>query len=167
MRALTLITLLVFASWAAACSDDDKPAADSQVPDAGENINDEGCEHMTQGPFADVTAGSDIASATEVKSDHHAYRVALTASQAGYVKYAAAGAGELILFLDTNVALQIQDDQGKPLTLEKSETSIPECTVIKAKHTVDLPAVGTYFFALGPDAATTATIVIEEAGHSH
>jgi hypothetical protein len=168
MKAFSLISILWLALSASACSDDDHnhDQHDGHVHqhDGGHNLDEEGCEHLEQGPFVDVNAGNDPPGAAEVKADHQAYRVTLVSGAPGFVKLAVAAGGHRVLFFDTDVALEVQDDQGNALTIEKTEKSIPECTVVKAKHTVDLPAAGTYFFKLGPDsAATTVTLVIEEA----
>ena len=168
----TLSTIFFVLSLAlVGCSDDDNNSqADSghQHADGGTNINEEGCEHLKQGPFVDVTAGADAKSATEVKGDHKAYRVALATGAAGYVKFAAGDKGHHIIFTDAAVTFAVQDDKGATVKLEKSEASVTECTEVKGKHTVDLPAVGTYYFVLGPTTGVSkVTLVIEEEGHTH
>ena len=72
-----------------------------------------------------------------------------------------------MLFLDADVALELQDDQGNVLTIEKSEKSVSACTDVKGKHTFELPAVGTYFLKLGPATVAKVAVVIEEAAHAH
>ena len=171
MRNLLTIAALLFGLvlLGPGCGEGHDQTADAGTQlDGGDDLDVEGCEHMTEGPFVDVTAGADAASAGEVRSDHHAYRVALAAGQAGYASYAADAAGDHVFFFDTDIALEVQDDQGAAVTIEESVTSIVACTEVKARHTVPLPAVGTYYLKLGPaTAATTVTIVIEEAGHHH
>jgi hypothetical protein len=154
----------------AACSDEDEHEHEHDGghvhADGGHDVDEEGCEHLAQGPFKDVTAGADSASAAEIKADHSAYRVTLAAGAAGFVKYAADAKGDHVLFVDADLALEVQDDQNMALTLEESVKSVTACTVVKGKHTFELPAVGTYFFRLGPpSAAGKVTVVLEEASH--
>jgi len=139
-----------------------------QQDGSADHLDEEGCEHMTEGPFVEVTATAVQAQAPAIASDHHAYRVALQADQAGYVKYAASTVGDRAFFLSSNVLFAVEDDQGKPVPIEESLTSIAACDVVRAKHTVPLPSVGTYFIRLGPDEATAqVTIIVEEAGAHH
>lgn len=155
------------------CSDDTNSGVDGGGDghvhqDAGVNLNEEGCEHMKKGPFVDVIAGADAKTATEVKADHKAYRVKLTAGTDNYVKFAASAKGHILLFFDANVTLEVQDDQGQKVNLHKSETSIKECTEVKAKHVFEAAAVGTFYLKLTPGVSTTQmTIVVEEEGHTH
>ena len=173
-RAAVAAALAAVLAWG--CSDDGEPAADSGAADTmhhqgdgGHGGLDEGaCEHLTKGPHKNVTAGADAASAAEIKSDHHGYKVALTSGAAGFVKFAADASGDHALFLDQDIAVEVQDDKGAALSIEESLKSISACTEVKGKHTIELPAAGTYYFKLGPGAAlTSVTLVIEEAGHSH
>lgn len=152
-----------------ACSDDGEPPQDAQVAaDGGHNIDLEGCEHLQQGPFTDVAAGADIGSAADIRADHHAYRLTLTPGQPGYARFDADAKGDHVLFLDLDLKLELQDDQGNALTIEESVKSVSACTIVKGKHTFELPAVGSYFFKLGPHAtATKVTAVIEELAHAH
>jgi hypothetical protein len=172
MKTLLTITALCAALvlLGPGCGDGGAENADAapQADGGAEDLDAEGCEHMKEGPFVDVSAGAAAATAGEVKSDHHAYRVALTTGQAGYVKYAAAAAGDHVFFLDANVPFAVQDDQGAAVAIEESVTDFTVCTEVAVKHTVELSAVGTYYLVLGPDAAATGvTIVVEAAGHHH
>jgi hypothetical protein len=170
-KAFPFCLAFLLAIWVQACSDDnDGHEHDGHVEhgDGGHDLDEEGCEHLTKGPFVDVTVGADAVSAGEVKSDHKAYRASLTAGQEGFLKYAAAAAGDLVVFLDQELGFEVQDDQGKALTIESSEKSVDACTEVKGKHTVELPAVGTYYLKLGPAAsASQVTLVLELAGHAH
>jgi len=170
---IIFITSLFLVLVGMGCSDDTNSGQDSGVDghghhDAGVNLNEEGCEHMKKGPFVNITAGTDTKTATEVKADYKAYQVKLTAGTDNYVKFAAGAKGHILLFFDANVTLEVQDDQGQKVSLHKSETSIKECTEVKAKHVFEAAAVGTFYFKLTPGASTTqVTIVIEEEGHTH
>jgi hypothetical protein len=163
MRNAHIMTTLLFglALLGPACGGGNQSADAGTQQDGGDPLDLEGCEHMTEGPFVDVTAGADAATAGEVKSDHHAYRVALSAGQAGLAKYAAAAPGDHVFFLDANVAFAVQDDQGASVPVAASVTDFTACPEVKVKHTVALPSVGTYYLALGPAAAATVTVVIE------
>lgn len=154
----------------AGCSDDSTqtptPDGHHHSHDGGGDLDTEGCTHLKQGPYLDVNAGSDSKSAGQVKSDHHAYRVSLGTATVGYVKYAASAKGDHALYLDTAVTLTVEDDQGKTVALEKSESSITACTEVKGKHTVELPSVGMYYFKLTASAAgAKVTMVIEADSH--
>jgi hypothetical protein len=167
---MTMVLSLGLVLLVPACDDGGNQSADAspQLDGGGEDLDAEGCEHMTEGPFVDVTAGADAASAGTVKSDHHAYRVALTPGAAGFAQYAADAAGHYVFFLDANVPFEVQDDQGAVVALAESVTDFTACTEVKVKHTVALPTVGTYYLKLGPDAtATQVTIVVEAEGHDH
>jgi hypothetical protein len=159
------LALLGLAVGGPACGGGDNQSADAGSPqDGGDPLDLEGCEHMTEGPFLDVTAGSDAATAGEVKSDHHAYRVAVAAAQAGYVTYAAGAAGDHVFFLDANAAFAVQDDQGAAVAVAATVTDFTACTAVNVKHTVALPSVGTYYLVLGPEAAATTVSIVIEAG---
>ena len=185
-RRATLVPLLVCLALglSAGCSDDDSspPTQDGSAAkedaavqndakphgDGGHNVDEEACEHLREGPFKPVTAATDVASAPPpaIAADHNGYQVSLTGGTAGFVRYDADAAGDHILFLDTDVAVELQDDQSQVIAPEDSVTSISECTEVKRKLTFDLDEVGRYFFKLGPTTAdTTVTVVIEEAAH--
>ena len=168
----TKMMVLAVALALAGCSDDDTnpPAVDAGPThkDGGTNPNAGGCEHIKTGPFVDVTGGADFKSAGAVKADHKAYRVSLPAGAASWAKFAADDKGDHVFFLGAAVMFELQDDAGKTVKPEKSDTSIKECAEVKGRYLVDLPAVGTYYLKLGPSAATSkVTLVIEEAGHGH
>jgi hypothetical protein len=153
----------VFACFLPACGSngENPPEFDAgQAQDGHESLDEEGCEHLTEGPFVDISAGADAPSAAEVKTDHQAYRVALTAGQVGFVKLTASDAGDHVLFLDTHLLLELQDDQGTFLPITSSASSITACAEVKGWHIFELPGAGTYFLKLGPGPDTEATQVI-------
>ena len=187
MRMTTIIGMIAALALAlAGCSDDnnhdgghqlegghdgghhDGQLHDGQSHDGGGDLDKEGCEHLQKGPFVDLTAGADAKSAATVKADHKAYRVALSAGKAGFVSFAAADKGDHVFFLDQNTKAEFQDDKGKAITVEKTETSVTACAEVKAKLTVDLAAAGTYYLKLGPVTVdSTVTLVVEQGGHKH
>lgn len=138
----------------------------SQVQDGRQSLDEEGCDHLQQGPFVDITAGADTTSATEIKADHKAYRVGLTAGQAGFVKLVTSAMGDHVLFLDANLTLELQDAQGTALSITSSATSIAACAEVKGWHIFELPGAGTYLLKLGPGPDTTATQVILVIEHA-
>jgi hypothetical protein len=170
MKTLRILAMAASLALAAGCSDDDiQDTHDGgHGADSGQDVDKGACAHLTKGPFTDVTAGADAKSAGAVKDDHTAYRVALSAGKIGHVSFAAADKGDHLFYLDLGVKLELQDDKGKGIAPEKSESSVKACAAIKAKHTVDLPAAGTYYLKLGPEAADAkVTLVIEAAEHTH
>ena len=124
---------------------------------------------MKNGPFVDVTAGATARKIpAQMKSDHKAYRVALSAGKAGFVRFAAADKGDHLFFFDRNTKVAFQDDNGKAVSIRKTVTSITACAEVKVRHTVDLPMVGLYDLKLGPETTDTkVTIVMEVAKHPH
>jgi hypothetical protein len=163
---LKLMICAAIVTLAGGCSDDSGKSDGQAQADAGENINEEGCEHMQQGPFVDVTAGSDRTSAAEVKGDHKAYRVTLAPRGINYVKLAADKKGDVILFLSADVTLEVQDDKGAKVSIEETDRDIKECTEVKVKHTFEAAGVGTCYFKLIPGGQAQVTLVLE-AGHAH
>jgi hypothetical protein len=167
---LAAAALLALAAGAG-CSDDDTDGPGLEAGVAGDgpvhNLDEEGCEHMAEGPFVDVGAGGGPATAETIAADHKAYRVALPAGEAGFVQYAADEAGELVLFLDVDAPVAVQDDGGETVELEESVASVAACDQIEGKHTVDLEAIGTYFIKLGPVSGDQVTVVAEQGAHAH
>jgi hypothetical protein len=126
-------------------------------------IDDEACEHLTSGPFTNVTASAARDGTTpQVRSDHMAYTAALTAGAVGYVAFAAAEAADYVVFFDKPMPFQVQDAAGATIPIEASETSSPACAEIRGRHTVALP-VGTAYFGLGPNMGMPVSLVVEEA----
>ena len=170
MKISSAIILAVTLALAGCGDDDGQQQSDTgaQHLDGGTNLNEEGCEHLKQGPFVDVTGGADFKSAGEVKEDHKAYRVSIPVGAVSYAKFAAGDKGDHIFFLNAAVLFEVLDDLGKTVKLEGSETSVKECTEVKGRHIVELPAVGTYYLKFGPSAASNkVTLVIEASGHTH
>jgi hypothetical protein len=151
---LSIWIALCFAG-AAACGGDE------------ESVDAEGCEHLEGGPYMNVTASAARdAAAPAVAADHKAYTTTLPAGAVGYVSFAAAEATDYVVFLDKPVPLAVFDASGAMIAIERSETSSPECTTIRGKHTLPL-GVGTVYFGLGPNMGMPFNIVVEEAGGDH
>jgi hypothetical protein len=151
------LAFVLIATLAACGGSDDEPSVDA-----------EGCEHLQEGPAAPITASADPAGAPAVDADHRRYDVALVddggGQYGGVVSFASAEATDYVLFLDAAVPVAFADAGGAPAAIEESATSSPECAEIRGRHVTEL-GVGTYYLTLGPTAATTVGIVIEEAAH--
>lgn len=155
MRTMILPAMFLIAT-AAACGEDEHDAD----PDA------EGCEHLQDGPYADVTATATrngTVPPPAVAADHKAYTVTLPLAAIGYVSFAAAEATDYVVFLDLPAAFAVLDATGAQVAIEASETGSPACEAIRGKHTFALP-VGTVYFALGPNMGMLNLVVEEAAG---
>lgn len=133
------------------------------------SFEEEGCEHLKEGPSAAVTAASGADSAPAVAGDHKRYDVTLIdvgGGKGGFVKFAAAQAVDFVFFLDANVPLEFLDATNMAVAPEASATSSTVCAEIKGRHLVPLE-VGTYVLKLGPTTLTSVGIVVEEAAHDH
>src|SRR5690606_25490053 len=94
LRGLAMFVSLV----AVACSDDPAPGVEPEEDPAAD-----ACEHFAEGPFNDVTAGADLATAPDVSASHTHHRITLaddgSGSYGGFVAIAADEAAEILLFL--------------------------------------------------------------------
>lgn len=158
--------------------EDDDGDADAGVQDASDggsedDPNEEACEHTKQGPFvpaegAAPAAGTDAASALQVRADHKAYRVALSAGQQGWIRYSADAPGELVVFLSQDVGLAANNDSNPPQAIPvEDKSTVDECTEVATRHTIDLDNVGTVYLLLGgaPTQSDELTIVVEHGDH--
>jgi hypothetical protein len=144
------------------CSDDTvRPPGDLGARDYGSGPNVDACNRLKKGDYAFITPGPDATSAVAVDIQK-ANKVSLTVNQKGWVKFTATEAGDWYFYLNmANLAFEVQDDQYSTIWDKKDETSIAECTQVKAKNTVALPAKGTYEIRLGPNASVTVDLDIE------
>lgn len=130
---------------------------------------EEGCEHMGDGPFASITAQADAAGTLENAAvEHTRVDIALVdyeGSKGGLVQFEAAEAGDFIFFLSDDVSLSVTDGAG---VAKEAEVSTGESTlcpgVIAASHTFDLE-VGTYTITVGPTELETVGLVYEVGEH--
>jgi hypothetical protein len=131
-----------------------------------ETPDDEGCEHLQEGPAAAVTAASSATGAPAVSNDHKRYDVTLTSGAAGYVSFASSAAGDYIFFLDQAVPFAVQDPAGANVAIESSALTGAKCAEVKGRHVVPL-GVGTYRLVLGPSTTVTKVgmVVEEDAAH--
>ena len=174
-RHLAVVSMIFAVS---ACSSED--AGTNGSTDAGtmadssggahhvEDPSVEACEHTKDGPFADVTAGLDASTAPDATHEHTSVRVTLDEAggqYAGGVSYAAAEAGDFVIFLTRDVPLTIASSSGDAVAIEAT-AAVDACTDVAVAHTVELE-VGTYHLTLGPTTEASVGIVVEHAGGGH
>ena len=164
LRRLPILALAATGLILTNCGDDDEEE---------HSATEEGCEHMDEGPFVNVTASADIASpATPPAFEHSRLDVALvdlSPGNGGYVAFDADEATEFIFFLSADIPFEVLDSTDTAVVPDETPHSNPDCTTLIPKMvTVDL-AVGAYKLSFG-DGSTTATtvgLVYEEAGEHH
>jgi len=176
MRYLTIVCLFVVACSSdsessstgtdAASSSDATSSTDATVTDVVvESAAAEACEHMADGPFHDVSAAVDPASASDATKEHTSVRVALTAVEGGNggtVTWAADEAGDLQFFLSAAVPLSITTGSGDPVEIEAT-ADVTECGEVSQVVTVEV-GIGTYRLTFGPTTESTVSIVAEHGG---
>jgi hypothetical protein len=160
---------ILLSALLAACSDEPAETHGDTEPD----VDAEACEHMSEGPYNDVTAAADSATAPSVDAEHTAHRIALpatTGGNGGYVSFASGAAGDIIFFLDADVPLAIEDASGAAVPIEEScdpAACSTSCTLLAGRHVVEL-AVGTYYLLLGPSSSAAVALSHEQAaGHQN
>ena len=151
----------------AACGDDDH----NHDHDGEEHgAEEEACEHLAEGPFAEVTAtDASDSDPPSIAVEHTRVNVALTAIEGGnggFVTFPATEAAEFIFFLSDDVPVEIFDPMGNEVIPELTEMGSELCDDIAIAHHVDLE-IGTYTLLLGPTDVTSVGIVHEEAGAEH
>jgi hypothetical protein len=158
-----VLSLSALALFGAGCGDDDDPEQ-HEDPDV------EACEHMQEGPPSAVMAAAAFSiSAPAVRNDHQRYDLTLTdaaGSKSGFVTFAAAKAGEYIVYTSAPVKLSVKNAAMVEVAPESSATSIARCTEVKGKHVYDL-AVGTYVIGVGPETSDKVSLVLEANEHAH
>ena len=158
LRNILTPAVLSAAFFAFACGDDEAPMEEEDLPT-------ELCEHLTEGPFQNVTSSTTAAGAPDATFDHTAVVIALDGG-AGFVSYQAREATDFAFALTEDVPLEITQG-GNAVDIESTErpTGAP-CTELEVIHTVELE-VGTATLELGPSSVTSVTMVVEETGHAH
>jgi hypothetical protein len=120
-------------------------------------------------PVALTAATSASASAPSIDDNHMRYDVTLAdtaTGKGGFVSFAAAAAGDYILFTNAAVQLAVTDASLAPVTAESSAASITECTTVKGRHLYELK-VGTYIVGISGASASSVSFVVEAAAHEH
>jgi hypothetical protein len=138
-----------------ACSSDDH--ADHESP------NEEACEHLGMTAVSVTPGTSATATLPDVRDDHRAYKLPITAGGTAWVRFAATAAGDHILFTDAAATVQVVSSSGTPVAAESSATSVPECATVRGRHVFPL-TVGTYAIGI-QSAAPEVNIVLERDAH--
>jgi hypothetical protein len=133
-----------------------------------EDPEEEGCEHLTGGPYSEVSASAaPDAAAPWVAANHMANTITLTPDVPGYVLYESTVAGDTYLLLDQSIGVKVFAADNSEVTLESSATSSEQCAAIKGLHVVEL-GVGTYYFQLTAGGGlTSVNLVIEATDGEH
>jgi non-ribosomal peptide synthetase component F len=128
-----------------------------------ENPNAEACAHSQAGPFEDATAVAPAmaAAAPAVDKSHTAYRLSLPAAASGFsgvVKFTPPQAGRYVFFTTAPSTLQARDAAGADRAAAQSVDSIAECTAIRGRHEVSLPAGASFVTLTSPQAMLVLVI---------
>jgi hypothetical protein len=151
------------------CDDDHDHDGHDPGTEESHSADEEACEHMTQGPFEDVTATAMSTGAPSAAYEHTAVRITLTpdpvdeTQYVGYVTYEADDETEFVFFLSADVPFAILDASGSEVEIEESE-AVSTCDEVAMEHVADL-SVGSYTLLLGPTSETQVSLVAEEASH--
>ncbi|NNC02660.1 hypothetical protein HJC10_07320 [Corallococcus exiguus] len=155
LSALLLSTALL----AAGCGGDEEEA----------HVDEEGCEHLQEGPAAAVTAAVS-GTGPAVSNDHKRYDIALVdvaGGKGGAVSFAVSEATDYVLYTNATVPVTVTNGSGTTVEFEESATSSSLCTDIKGRYVVPL-TVGTHTLTFGPSTLSSVSLVIEESGeHDH
>ncbi|MEN9798645.1 MAG: hypothetical protein RL653_2341 [Pseudomonadota bacterium] len=130
----------------------------------------EACEHLQEGPAVAVTAAATAdAVAPSVSEPHKRYDVALVSvsgGKGGSVSFASSDQGHHVLYLSTDVPVEVRDGSGAVVAFESTATSISSCGEVKSKRELEL-GVGTYRITFGPTPTASVSLVMEYAGEGH
>jgi hypothetical protein len=155
--------LLALSVGVAGCGEEEEAAA---TPEGEEHsLEEEGCEHMKEGPSMSVTASAQAEGAPVGAGEHTRFDIALVdveGGKGGYVTIEADEDGEFVLFLGADVPVTISDGGGAEVAVEGSEP-VALCTEVAVAHTFDLE-VGAYTLFVGPTEASELRLVFEHAG---
>lgn len=149
-----------------ACSDE------HDEEDHGESIEDEGCEHIQEGPAKAVTASADTAQAPDATAEHTRIDLSLVdveGGKGGAVQLVPDEAGDFYLFLSDDVSVTLtKAADGSVVTPELSEGAVEACAAEIPKHYVYDLEVGTYLLTVGPTTLDKVSFVFEHnAGEAH
>lgn len=153
--------LLALSVGVAGCGDEEEAAPEGEE----HGLEEEGCEHMKEGPSMSVTASAQAEGAPVGAGEHTRFDIALVdveGGKGGYVTIEADEDGEFVLFLSADVPVTISDGGGAEVAVEGSEP-VALCTEVAVAHTFDLE-VGAYTLFVGPTEASELRLVLEAAG---
>lgn len=170
LAALTLTTGLVLAGCQLLPGSAGTPTPAPSETASSEPIPEadlEACEHMNNGPAVTVTASLDAKAAPDVSAGHKRYDIALiqeNGQYAGKVLYNSNEEANYVFFFDQDVKLEVRDDQDAVVEFEATASFSTACGKVKARYELPL-GVGFYTLHLGPTAASTVSLVVEESAH--
>ena len=127
-----------------------------------ENIDNDACEHLQEGPAAPITASANTTGAPAVSNDHRRYDISLidaTGGKGGSVSFAVTEAGNYALFLGGVVPVNLRDANGELVKVNASGMDSEACSELKRTHYFVLE-VGTYSLTFGPTTESSVSIVI-------
>ncbi|MNR83034.1 hypothetical protein D3C72_138050 [compost metagenome] len=127
----------------------------------------EACEHLNNGPSVAVTASLSAQGAPQVSEGHKRYDITLIADNAQYsgkVLYNSKEEADYVFFFDQDVKLSVRDAEDAVVEIEATASFSSACGTVKARYELPL-SVGLYTLHLGPTAASTVSLVVEESAH--
>ncbi|WP_152629661.1 hypothetical protein [Haliangium ochraceum] len=144
---------------------DATPPADADcTPRLGAAVVEHTCLHATHGPFGTVTAQPDPATATvNINGSHTYYTVELLPADAlyhGVVTYRPTATGLYTLFLDPDLAAQVQQPDGTPVPSVHEEI-VTTCPGLTRALVVDLDIAVRYRLVFAATAEPEAHVAVE------
>ncbi len=147
----------------------DPSASPAQVPTPTDLVRDPvsgrlalpvpACDYLDAGPFTRVSAAAAVATAPTIKATAGAFRVTPGASGPSYLRLNAEAAGAHVLYLDTDVKLEVLDAKGKAVTFSSTAQGVAACALARVRHVVELAASGVHTIKLTPAAAASTHAV--------
>lgn len=170
--------LMLGLGLAPACGIDDLVDDSTRIADGLSDIDDhddhsddgpdtEACEHLAEGPALAVAAVSELTSPAlaDVDVPHTRYDVALTdvaGGQGGWVRLPVGTAGDVIVFLDTDIAVAAFAADGSAETPAEAHAGYSDaCDSVAGRWVFEL-SVGETMLRFGPTEATTVSMVVEQ-----
>ena len=167
---LICLIMVLFSFGAVACGEHDHDHENNHDHNNhdhnnGESAEEEGCEHMKEGPSKTITASlASEAMPVDASTEHTRYDVTLVAGDmqnGGVVRIVVDSAGDHYLFLNKDVPVSMTRVGGDVVAPEKSEGAVAECSSDILKHYVFELEVGTYDLTFGPAGDTDIRFVFE------
>lgn len=148
----------------AACGDDDHDHEHAE-----EGLDSHACEHMTDGPYANVTAADAFDAAVEAFEAHHLVTVALvtmpSGAMGGFVQVTPPKSGHFRLMLDAEVPAMLHTADNTHIEWEGTEA--PDgCDAGKVVYEVpELVAETPYLLVFGPTDVESVGFVMAHEDH--
>ena len=174
MKKPFLFALLVSLSqFGVACegSDGSEETDGGQEEHNEDEVNEEGCEHMEEGPSESVTATASLeGTQTDISAAHTRFDIALledSGSYTGFVTYDASEEGELFLFLNANVPVSVTRlSDGSTVEIEETDEAFAFCDAVSVLHVLDVE-LGTLALEFGPTSESEVRAVLELTTGDH